>query len=97
MAPQKSTALALWTNFGRQCEIDTNAPAVPALPSPNDRDVWSKDMGCAWRECLCFGEKPHHKLRKCNGCQSAMYCSKKCQRRDWIEGGHKGSCRSSSS
>ncbi|GJE93108.1 zinc finger MYND domain-containing protein [Phanerochaete sordida] len=94
-APHKSEALALWTDFGRHCEIDTSAPAPP-LPSTAGRDGWSKDMGCAWRECLCFGEKPQHKLRKCNGCGKIMYCSKKCQRRDWTEGGHKSVCRSSS-
>ncbi|GJE93389.1 zinc finger MYND domain-containing protein [Phanerochaete sordida] len=91
-APQKWKVLKWWRDFGLQCGVDLDAPYVPAAPTASD-ETWTKDMGCAWRECMCFGERPHHKLRKCKRCERVLYCSKKCQTQDWSEGGHKGVCR----
>ena len=31
---------------------------------------------------------------KCTVCQSVYYCSRDCQRRDWVSGGHKQACAS---
>ncbi|KAF7341004.1 hypothetical protein MSAN_02085800 [Mycena sanguinolenta] len=44
--------------------------------------------GCGKSEEELGGGRP---LRKCGKCHSAMYCSEKCQTRDWPE--HKGTCR----
>ncbi|CAN0375314.1 unnamed protein product, partial [Ectocarpus sp. 12 AP-2014] len=31
--------------------------------------------------------------QRCSSCKTAKYCSRECQRRDWIVGGHKDRCR----
>lgn len=36
---------------------------------------------CHWRGCLCSVFKPSHSLKKCNGCEKALYCNDKCQAR----------------
>ncbi|GJE93388.1 zinc finger MYND domain-containing protein [Phanerochaete sordida] len=91
-APQKWKVLKWWRDFGSQCGVDLDAPYVPPTPAVGD-EAWTKDMGCAWRECLCFGERPDHALRKCKRCERVLYCSKKCQTQDWNQGGHKQVCR----
>ena len=30
--------------------------------------------------------------KRCNGCGVVAYCGKKCQLRDWTDGGHKKRC-----
>ncbi|EKM57268.1 uncharacterized protein PHACADRAFT_254948 [Phanerochaete carnosa HHB-10118-sp] len=92
MAPRKILATQLWTDLGQKCRVNMRAPPE-ARTHREYSGVWSKDMGCAWRECLCSGERPLHKLRMCKGCENVLYCSTKCQRRDWTEGGHRSACR----
>ena len=31
-------------------------------------------------------------LRKCSGCRAVAYCSRECQVRHWLQGGHKREC-----
>lgn len=39
-------------------------------------------LGCFYPECLCFGEKPLHGIRRvCTGCWSVYYCGERCQRK----------------
>ncbi|GJE93384.1 zinc finger MYND domain-containing protein [Phanerochaete sordida] len=92
-ALRKDEVLQLWRALGAKCGVDLNAPYVPPAPSERGAEVWTKEKGCAWRECLCFGERPNHKLRKCTRCEQVMYCSTKCQKQDWNQGGHKHVCR----
>lgn len=41
--------------------------------------------------CLvCGGGQEDEDLRRCSGCRSAVYCSRKCQRDDWRV--HKREC-----
>ncbi|GJE93390.1 zinc finger MYND domain-containing protein [Phanerochaete sordida] len=98
-APHQAKVARWWRDFGAKCGVDVDAPYVaeaPAGAGAADAAGWTKDRGCAWRECLCFGERPHHKLRKCKRCERVLYCSKRCQTQDWSEGGHKWVCRQSS-
>lgn len=37
-------------------------------------------------------EKPEEPLKACGRCQLRLYCSKRCQTTDWIEGKHKENC-----
>ncbi len=46
--------------------------------------------------CDCCGveaEEGGKKHQVCAACHRRAYCSAECQRMDWKEGGHKGSCR----
>ncbi|KAJ7673133.1 hypothetical protein DFH06DRAFT_1174581 [Mycena polygramma] len=45
---------------------------------------------CDNLECNCISEKSY--FRRCSGCQSAYYCSVRCQRLAWSNGGHRASC-----
>ncbi len=47
------------------------------------------------RACSCCGAEAEEggKLQVCSKCYRKAYCSAACQRQDWKEGGHKGSCR----
>lgn len=39
-------------------------------------------QGCFFPECLCYGEKPLHGIRRvCKGCWSVYYCGKRCQKK----------------
>ncbi|KAK7690626.1 hypothetical protein QCA50_005725 [Cerrena zonata] len=48
---------------------------------------------CQWRDCLCTTHRPEHSMRICKGCWKKRYCSKRCQKSDWREGGHREWCR----
>ncbi|KAL4254623.1 MYND-type zinc finger protein samB [Abortiporus biennis] len=58
-------------------------------PSENIRQHSSR---CNWKDCLCHNFNPHHKMKLCKGCWNVMYCSRKCQTKDWSEGGHQDVC-----
>jgi hypothetical protein len=81
VAPHRALILDLWTTFGQKCGIDVDTPPNLAWEAPESTERWSRAKGCAWRECLCFGERPWHKLKKCTRCGQRFYCSTKCQKR----------------
>ena len=37
-------------------------------------------------------KKKYKKWYKCKGCEAVFYCSKKCQKYDWVRGDHKYGC-----
>lgn len=37
-------------------------------------------------------EEEKIKFRRCGGCKAPHYCSRACQRNDWVNGGHKAAC-----
>ncbi|KAH8597702.1 hypothetical protein B0O99DRAFT_64928 [Bisporella sp. PMI_857] len=41
----------------------------------------------------CGEEKSAKDLARCKGCESARYCGKECQKKGWVEGGHKTDCK----
>eukprot|EP01084_Bolivina_argentea_P131244 231679_1 len=41
-----------------------------------------KRMVCCYKYCV--RQKLDYKVKSCTGCMSAMYCSKQCQKRDWV-------------
>ena len=93
IAPHRQTIIDLWTGFGKKCDIDVDAPYDP---NAEVEEAAARRSGqtkrCAWRECLCFGERPQHNLKICKRCTKVLYCSSKCQRRcvsipRWV--GHK--------
>lgn len=45
----------------------------------------------------CLSPPKDTTLLRCGQCKSRRYCSKHCQKQDWIYGGHKRSCDSKSS
>merc|ERR1712228_890821 len=53
------------------------------------KDWLKKDMLCASGYCL--KNKKDHKMYRCKRCQFVKYCSKKCQKLDWIH--HKLVCK----
>lgn len=80
VAPHRDKLIAVWTELGRNCGVDVDAPYDLSLEIQDAAERTSKKM-CAWRECLCFGEPPPHPLRACKKCMKVRYCSSKCQRR----------------
>jgi len=92
-APHLSLVMKWWLDFGQKCGVDVDAPYEPSPEIAGAAGAWAKDKGCAWKECLCFGERPYHRLRRCKRCENVLYCSTKCQTKDWKEGGHKLICR----
>ncbi|KZV62355.1 hypothetical protein PENSPDRAFT_692605 [Peniophora sp. CONT] len=47
---------------------------------------------CSWRECKYHNCLASKKRPACKGCGEVRYCGWKCQRSDWVEGGHKAHC-----
>ena len=45
--------------------------------------------------CRCNKPLDRKDVKRCNGCNRVTYCSKACQREDWINGGHILSCNKS--
>ncbi|EKM57263.1 uncharacterized protein PHACADRAFT_254940 [Phanerochaete carnosa HHB-10118-sp] len=80
-APFRSVVLEWWVECGEKCGVNIEASYEPTMGPSSGTRRWRKDNGCAWRECLCFGERPYHKLRVCKRCKKVMYCSIKCQTR----------------
>ncbi|KAF7357102.1 MYND-type domain-containing protein [Mycena sanguinolenta] len=44
------------------------------------------------RSIKCGDIRPKQELKRCSGCLSAYYCSRKCQANDWRRGGHRQTC-----
>uniref|UniRef100_A0A914P6F9 MYND-type domain-containing protein n=1 Tax=Panagrolaimus davidi TaxID=227884 RepID=A0A914P6F9_9BILA len=49
------------------------------------------DKTSTYQRCHCCGKEA--KILTCSGCMMAKYCSKECQKFDWIEFNHKGICK----
>ncbi|KAF7304150.1 hypothetical protein MIND_00646700 [Mycena indigotica] len=49
-----------------------------------------RTAACANRHCVKIG--PRHEFTQCSGCSAVYYCSKPCQRTDYLEGGHRADC-----
>lgn len=79
-APHRDEVIELWTEFGKKCDVNVDAP-YDRTSEIEEAASRFKAKRCAWRECLCFGERPQHNLKKCKGCSTALYCSAKCQKR----------------
>ena len=43
--------------------------------------------------CNCCGLKRSDGMKKCSKCKLVYYCSKKCQKYDWIRNGHRDECQ----
>lgn len=75
---------SLWAAFGRFMGLSEVEPMMT-----------NHVQGCYWQKCFCRDTKPScHSMRVCKGCWGARYCSRKCQSRDWEEGGHRERCSS---
>lgn len=42
--------------------------------------------------CRCNKSLSKTKVMQCNGCHRMSYCSRACQKEDWLNGGHKLAC-----
>ncbi|KAI0319656.1 hypothetical protein OF83DRAFT_760070 [Amylostereum chailletii] len=78
-------AVELWTDLGAQL----------GLKELRERDRYEREglSHCAWKLCRYHIETPESVLSACRGCGEARYCGRRCQTRDWKEGGHKAKCR----
>ena len=48
---------------------------------------------CSWDECKKHEvDVPQSELKVCSGCAETRYCSRACQKSDWLQGGHKPRC-----
>ncbi|BDA50009.1 hypothetical protein COCOBI_15-1370 [Coccomyxa sp. Obi] len=62
---------------------------MQAYSSSADLEREKRHVMCAFCDEMCYP------LKKCSGCQSVGYCSKKCQIMDW-KAGHKHACKQQS-
>ncbi|KIP09034.1 hypothetical protein PHLGIDRAFT_351151 [Phlebiopsis gigantea 11061_1 CR5-6] len=83
VAPRRTQMIDLWTELGRKCGVDVDAPYDPSTEFNERGGPRSQARGkrCGWRECLCFGDRPSHRLKVCKRCTKVFYCSAKCQTR----------------
>ena len=51
----------------------------------------SVDTKCVYNECNYCGSKGYD-YKKCSQCKVVFYCSRKCQKYDWIRKKHKHQC-----
>ncbi|KAI0826064.1 hypothetical protein BC629DRAFT_45019 [Irpex lacteus] len=84
--------LKLWKDLGRAFNLSEKSrdddTGLTSYVTPEELN-----LGCFFDECLCYGEKPLHGIRRvCQGCWSVYYCGKRCQKKDW-KAGHKDICR----
>lgn len=42
--------------------------------------------------CRCNKSLSKTEVKQCNGCHGMAYCSRACQKEDWLNGGHKLAC-----
>ena len=80
-APHRSQLIDLWNELGQECSVDIHTPYDPTAEFTGTGGSRPASKRCAWRECLCFGDRPNHRLRMCKRCTKVLYCSSKCQRR----------------
>ncbi|WVQ74316.1 hypothetical protein IAR50_003914 [Cryptococcus sp. DSM 104548] len=63
--------------------------SINRLDKPGGKDRWGGKEVCRW--CLNFRLSPP--TYKCGGCDWAKYCSRECQKADWVQvGGHQEEC-----
>lgn len=65
-----------WQQFTRALKLNVEADRTVILNA-----VSPCREACAWKGCSCH-KTPHpasHYMRRCNGCQTAYYCSVECQ------------------
>ncbi|KZV71623.1 hypothetical protein PENSPDRAFT_398489 [Peniophora sp. CONT] len=77
-----------WTALGTSIALDEETEK-----RDYEREVKKMTQVCAWKECKYHSEKPPTALHNCKGCGEVKYCSRACQKRDWLEGEHKVRCR----
>lgn len=59
---------------------------------------WYKDFNDQNKRCrTCSIEAPLLSMFMCGGCRKVVYCSKECQKADWLNNHHKSKCSSSPS
>ncbi|KAF8064933.1 hypothetical protein FPV67DRAFT_161712 [Lyophyllum atratum] len=73
----------VWTGFLE------NVDAQLSIHTSFKKSVESK-MQCSSPNCANMETTP--RFRACERCQDVIYCSKPCQREDWIEGSHRTDC-----
>ncbi|KAI0090649.1 hypothetical protein BDY19DRAFT_724983 [Irpex rosettiformis] len=94
---QWKSSVKLWGELGQLCGISSSDTDLPrSLPQKRVHSCGianspSSKEGCSWNECLCT-HTPSHGMKVCKGCWRALYCSSKCQARDWRDG-HREICR----
>ena len=52
----------------------------------------SKIMPVTKKCWACETQHPQKDMKRCGRCLIACYCDQKCQKQDWIKGGHKKNC-----
>jgi hypothetical protein len=61
-------------------------------------DDWYNDLNNQKKRCkTCFVEAPLLSMYVCGGCKKTIYCSKECQKADWLNNHYKSKCSSPSS
>ena len=82
-----------WPQHKGVCSPDERFPvSVEGIPLSGGRDVFAAAAGHVTLDlktcAFCGVEKVH--MKHCSGCYQARYCSRKCQKNDWLQ--HKLIC-----
>jgi len=83
-------SLLLLIAFNR---VDKEEYTIQVFPEKHFAQLDSVSF-CCNLQCDTRWEKSSKKQMVCSRCRTASYCSKKCQKSDWVTGGHKESCDS---
>ena len=106
VGPAPALFLLQWAIIGRMCvSVGASVAALLrewtelgvtlGLTVAKERERHEREARhrCSWVECKKHEvDVPQSELKVCSGCAETRYCSRACQKSDWLQGGHKPKC-----
>jgi len=83
----KRKAFTAWRDYGALFGWRAGIRVMSFVGKPSklssELRYWKVPKQCFSNACACSGHLAIHRLRVCQGCWRALYCSQHCQRRVW--------------